>query len=341
MRCIRPLSSLTLASLVLTAVVPGAFAQATPFKDVPPNSSMYSAVAYLRDKGIMKGYEDGTFRPTQKVNRAEAVKIVLAPFVTQEQLDNAPVPVHTDVTKEDWFAPYVSLGVSKFGILDGPPKAATFQAGNPVLRVQFLKMFFLANKIDVNGNYSEIKLPLSADVQNTSEWYYPSIRMAVATSMMMVAQDGTMTPAKELTRGDIALLLYRYYMYKDARRTQALLDETETEIVNVLQQLDKKEISQAEYASARALIAARGALSSKPDESIVKGAVKIAEGFQLLVRAYKAGVDGKLTDVLQLTGDAWHLAEKAKEYSPNLATVSAQMQTIAKNMADEARGLER
>jgi hypothetical protein len=39
-------------------------------------------VCYAKDKGWIKGYEDGTYRPEQKVTRAEAIKMVLASIYT-------------------------------------------------------------------------------------------------------------------------------------------------------------------------------------------------------------------------------------------------------------------
>lgn len=111
-------------------------------------------------------------------------------------------------------------------------------------------------------------------------------------------------------------------------------------MINVLQQLEASTLPQAEYASARASLAAKGALASKPDATVVKGAVKITEGFAALVQAYKAGVSGQLDEVIRLAGEAWQLGEKAKEFDPSLATLATQMQAIAKSMADEARALQ-
>ncbi len=130
-------------------------------------------------------------------------------------------------------------------------------------------------------------------------------------------------------------------MYIDGRRTQALLSEAESEIVNILQQLEKQDIDQASLASARALIASRGALIKAPDQAIVKGAVKTSEAFQTLVLAYRANAEKRYDDAIKLSGDAWQLAQKAKEFSSSLAGVSTQIQTVAKNMADTARAAKK
>jgi S-layer homology domain len=315
-------------------------ALAGSFSDVPEKSPFYAAAEYLKLMGIMQGYGDGTFRPDAKVNRAEAVKMIASTQVTAEQLATFKKSSYTDVAADQWYMPYVEAARQNLGIIDGPPKATAFKPTDPVRKAQLFKMFMIANDIDANGMYSELKLPLASDASDVNAWYYPYMRYAVASSMTMVTQSGTLDPDKELTRGDIALLLYRYYMYRDGRRTQALLSEAEGEIVNILQLLESQDLLNAEFAASRSLIAARGALASKPDENIVKGAVKTAEGFQLLVQGYKAGASKDYATAIKLSGDAWHLAEKAKGFSPGLSTVASQMQTIAKNMADEARKLQ-
>ena len=54
---IQTLSVFTLV-LVLTPV-----ALANSFTDVPKEHYAYSAIEYLKDKGYVQGYDDGTFKP--------------------------------------------------------------------------------------------------------------------------------------------------------------------------------------------------------------------------------------------------------------------------------------
>ena len=44
---------------------------ATVFTDVEESSWYYEAVQSLSEKGIIKGYENGSFKPSDNVNRAE------------------------------------------------------------------------------------------------------------------------------------------------------------------------------------------------------------------------------------------------------------------------------
>ncbi len=67
---------------------------------------IYTAVHF----GVVGGYDDGTFRPDAPVNRAEALKILtlasqLGTFASSGSL--LTPPAFSDVTDNDWFAPYV------------------------------------------------------------------------------------------------------------------------------------------------------------------------------------------------------------------------------------------
>lgn len=339
---IRPvvIPSVGLTSLAFLLALLPCGVQAQAFSDVPQGSPYAAASAYLQAKGILSGYADGTFRPTASVNRAEALKMIVAPLATQTDLAAQTSSVFADVPADAWYLPYVELARAKFKAIDGPPAKPKFLGADRVKQAEFLKMLFVAYGVDAKGAYSDLTIPIANDVLRSDEWFYPYMRYAVTASMVQVNADGTLQPQKELTRGDVALLLHRFLTYREGRRTQALLSAAESDILNVLKMFEEQNIIQAELASARAMLSARGALQSKPQDALVKGAVKTAEGFRALVRAYQAGAQGKLDEAITLAGDAWRLAEKAKEFSPSLATVSAQMQTVAKNMADEARGLK-
>jgi hypothetical protein len=328
-------SGLITASLLVPVVT---FAQtASSFSDVPLTSALSPAVEYLKSQGILQGYSDGTFKPNQIVTRAEAVKLIVAPLLTPAELSTYTTSTFNDIPAGTWYLPYTQAAVDKLKAIDGPPTKPAFKGSNGVTLAEFLKIMEVANGVNPASAYSEITSPIANDVVASTDWYYGPVRYALTASMVIVNTDGTILPAKTLTRSDVATLMYRYLMYKQGRRTQALLSETEGEIVNILQLLDKKDIVQADLASTRALLAARGALASKPTEPIVEGAMKTAEGFRSLVSAFIAGSTGQYQQAVTLAGNAWTLADKARIFSPSLDTLATQMQAVAKTMADEAR----
>lgn len=334
MKCVSRL----LAGIFTLSVLLPSFALAAEtgaFRDIPAGSPAAEAAEYLRSVGILSGYPDGTFRPDQKVNRAEAIKIIIAPLLKQEALDQLTSTPFSDIKTGDWYLPFVEAARQN-SIVDGPPSKTAFNGTKPVTKMEFVKMLLLAYRIDPNA-YSEINLPLSMDVTDPAAWYYPYLRYAVTASMTMITAEGTFDPGRELTRGDTALILYRFLMYRNGKRTQALLSEAESEIIIVLGSLKENVPEQAEYASARALLAARGANAGAPNQPLVQGALKITEAFRAIVRAYRAGINQQFDESIRLSGDAWNLAARGRELSPSLANLCDQVQTLAKTLAESAR----
>lgn len=313
-----------------------ALAQGAPivFTDIPKDSPVLAAAEYLASKGIVQA--GGAFRPNDKLTRAQVAKILVVPLVAPDQLQKITSSTFTDVPSGQWFVPYVEAARA-LGIVDSAP---TFKPNGAVTKAAFLKMLFVSKKLNYQGSFSDLQRPISLDVQNPADWFYPVMRFALASSVTAVGQDGSLGASQEITRGQMALLYYRLDMYTEGRRTQALLSQAETDIGNVLQLLNAKDMSQAEWAAARSVLATRGALAARPTEPLVKGAVKISEGFQSLVMGYKAGTSGNFDGAIASAKEAYGLASKAKEFAPGLAPIANQMQAIAKKMADDARTIK-
>lgn len=334
LRFFMRLRSYVACTVVTVATLLPSVGFAAGFSDVPASSALYPATEYLKAQKIIQ--EANTFNPDQKLTRAQAAKVLVAPLVSADELAKITSSQFGDIPAGQWFTSYVEAA-RILGIVDSAPN---FNPNAPVTKSAFMKMLLKAKKTDYVSAFSDFKLPLASDVPNTTDWFYPVMRFALASSMTAVSQEGALNPSQEITRGQMALFYYRLDMYVAGRRTQALLSQAETDIGNVLQMLDRKDIQQAEWAAARSVIAARGALASKPNEPIVKGAMKISEGFQSLVAGYKAGTEGNLDGAIAASKEAYASAEKAKSFSAGLTTIAGQMQQIAKNMADEARKLK-
>jgi len=312
---------------------------ASEFSDVSSDDPLSAVVTELKNRNVINGYEDGTFRPNNKVNRAEALKIVVAPLVSAEDLKDFSTTPYSDIQDGDWYLPYTEYARTELGIIDGPPSKTAFHGTDAVKKVEFIKMLLLANNVSPDS-YSEIKMPLSNDVTNPDEWYYPYFRYAYSASMLQINDQGLLSPGEELTRGDTATLLFYFLMYKENRRTQALLSEADVELSNVVTAIGENNIVQAEYAVARALLTARGAHSSRPEATVTKGALKITQAYVALVQAYRAGLNLQFESVVEIAGDAYRLAEEAVSINPDAFTAMAEkVKDDAKSLADEARGL--
>ena len=47
------------------------------FNDVPETDRFYKAIDFVKDNNIVSGYEDGSFKPDNPINRAELLKIII------------------------------------------------------------------------------------------------------------------------------------------------------------------------------------------------------------------------------------------------------------------------
>ncbi len=93
------------------------------FSDVVEENDFSEAVNYFAGAGVVKGYEDGTFRPYLGLTRAEAVKVLLAAdgWKPTEKLNNsATEPINSSVFPDvtDWARPWVEEAYSR-GIISG------------------------------------------------------------------------------------------------------------------------------------------------------------------------------------------------------------------------------
>lgn len=76
------------------------------FSDVNPDTWYAPYICTAKRRGIVDGYPDGTYKPEQTVNFAEAIKIILRAYGREI----------TEPQRGDWFAPYV-LELDEDGIL--------------------------------------------------------------------------------------------------------------------------------------------------------------------------------------------------------------------------------
>lgn len=76
------------------------------FSDVSSTDWFYDYLKIAVKRGIVKGYDDGTYKPSQTVNRAEAVKLVLAAggIAAVPAVENAFV----DTPYDSWFGAYAA-----------------------------------------------------------------------------------------------------------------------------------------------------------------------------------------------------------------------------------------
>ena len=141
---------------------------ASAFPDVPPSLAGYEAIASLRDRGVISGYPDGTFRPYNGINRAEFIKILVAGFRGTEV--KGETHCFSDVSNE-WFAPYV-CAAKRLGWIGGYSDG-TFRPAQEVNRAEAMKIV-----VEAFGAGSRGSVDVPSDVR-LQTWFYSYVAAGV------------------------------------------------------------------------------------------------------------------------------------------------------------------
>jgi len=118
MNIFKKISSLGIISIMLASSIPTSLlANVDQFSDVNSETQFSTAINYLAEHKVINGYEDGTFKPENTINRAEFTKILIASIKEDSEITGESC--FTDVLDNEthWFAKYVctakTMGVIK------------------------------------------------------------------------------------------------------------------------------------------------------------------------------------------------------------------------------------
>ena len=149
--------------------------ECSQFKDVDSYNQYCKAIQWAAAEGIFQGYNDGTFKPNQAINRAEALKVILKALKIQLISAGSTGLGFKDTDARLWYGTYVKTGVA-LGIIHGY-KDGTFKPNQIVTHSEGNIMLFRT------ANSKGVYYPESND-------YYPTAPM---------------------TRAEMADMLYKYY----------------------------------------------------------------------------------------------------------------------------------
>jgi polyhydroxybutyrate depolymerase len=153
------------------------------------------AVEWLKDRDIIAGYEDGTFKPKDTINRAELLKLVM-----EREGKTYPKPrrrCFSDVAPRLWYAPFVCAAKEQ-GIVKGYANGQ-FQPGDPVNIAESIKIILLAE-----GKHIE--------EPKGREWYAPYVEELDTTDVLDAS---SYLPWAPLTRERAADVLWRVLRHKE------------------------------------------------------------------------------------------------------------------------------
>lgn len=164
----------------------------------------------LVDRGYLKGYPDGTFRPDQSMTRAEFAAMIVStlnPTIKPEYQDRNFTDISTHWAKES------ILQVARAGYLAGYPDG-TFRPDERVSKYQMLVS--LANGAGLSG-YSTSVLSYFTDGQDVPDWAKPSVAHATGNGLACNYPGiNTLQPLRNVSRAETTTALYQL-MTKDGK----------------------------------------------------------------------------------------------------------------------------
>ncbi|MEK7672847.1 MAG: S-layer homology domain-containing protein [Patescibacteria group bacterium] len=176
------------------------------FTDIE-NSQYKESIISLAKKGVVQGYGNGEFRPSQTINRAELLKIIFAAIAADA--GNFAGGCFPDV-QDEWFAPYVCKA-KELAVIQGYPDGL-YKPGQSVNMVEALKITIKA-----------FGFPLP-ELKEGDVWYKPFMTFAHWNRLF---SKYSYTPGRDARRDEVAFMVDQLlevqreeeilYVYRDVR----------------------------------------------------------------------------------------------------------------------------
>jgi hypothetical protein len=316
-----------------TSTSSGVTAVATGFNDVSRTHPYYVGITYLNEIGVIGGYDDGTFKPENPINRAEVLKVILSGSGIESDIDyDSSFP---DVQGDHWFSKYV-MKAKSLGFVKGNDVDGTFSPARQVNLAEFIKMLLSANALDVSAFEGKVVVPNI----NTDDWYAPYINYAAALGILERDADGNVDPGKTLNRGEVANMMYLLSIIRNGGDTQFLLDRSEAEMAQIEVYIAANAVGLAKKASELAVDITQQAYKNMPDNNVVLGAAKIARAYDYLVDSFILGVQGDNENSAIWANNAIDKATEAWESNNATQPIAAHIKERAREILAQVGGVE-
>ncbi|HZK71746.1 MAG TPA: S-layer homology domain-containing protein, partial [Clostridia bacterium] len=192
----------------------------------------------LVDKGIINGYEDGTFRPNNPITRAEFCKIITSALIYDGVIADyvTTTGTFTDVPDNIWYSQYVETAYANgfvVGIGEGKFDPGAFITRQGMAKIVSL-VYCQKNTADFNtlrddcniGGYN------LSDLNTADTWAMDYIKVALSVELMR-GDGSTFRPQGQATRAEAATVTFKILdIAIPAPSTVAYLYNSKIPIVN-------------------------------------------------------------------------------------------------------------
>jgi len=164
--------------------------------------------------GFVNGYEDQSFRPDNKVNRAEFAAMISRAL--QLEADGESMGFNDSNDIPDWAVPYVSA-LTQQGLLNGY-EDNTFRPGKQMTRAEVIVMLIRALKLPLDLDQHE---SLSfKDADEIPSWALSAVEAAFSAGLINGRDDGKLAPNESITRAEAVTLLINMLKYMEKEQQQ-------------------------------------------------------------------------------------------------------------------------
>lgn len=203
----KKLISLALSTVLITNI---SFAENFNNKDIELNDWYYNPIKNLYDRGIIKGYDNGNFKPNNSITREESAQIaykVASVPVMEEYQREVSTNDFVDVDDKRWSSQAIEY-LRKNEIVFGREKNRFY----PMSNITREEAAVLANRIldfrevprmEVN---QELYVRFS-DIDEISSWARAEVILLYNNSIIKGYQDNSYRPKENITRAEFMSLM--------------------------------------------------------------------------------------------------------------------------------------
>ena len=176
-----------------------------PFVDVAEGDWFYDAVVYAYQNELMDGVGGSRFAPNSETTRAQLVTILYR--LEGEPAVSGDLPF-TDVESGTWYTDAI-LWAAQNNIVNGVSDTE-FAPGDDLTRQQLVTILYRyaeAKGYDVSASADLSGYP---DADQVQDYAQPAMAWAVAENIIQGMEDGTLKPAGNASRAQIATILMRF-----------------------------------------------------------------------------------------------------------------------------------
>lgn len=202
--------------------------ESTAFSDVPQDAWYAEAANWCKENGIMAGTSDTTFSPDGIMTRAMLATVL---YRIAESPD-AGMSNFTDVTAGSWYANAVSWA-AETGIVTGYGNGL-FGTNDPVTREQMAAILWRY------ADSPEAEAAPFTDADQIASYARPAVDWARFNNIMSGVAAGRFDPKGNVTRAQVATILYRYLNLEDTEPEQPV---TEPPVDNGIRTLSGKQVA--------------------------------------------------------------------------------------------------